>query len=82
MKPAPFREQNTVFLPPDGMEDQYCALPAYTADRKVISCWQLTLWERIFILFTGRIWLGVAGTAQPPVWLDIESPFIRRSELR
>ena len=63
MTPVPFREQNHTFLPPPGMED------------KVGS---LTLWERIKLLFTGRMWFSVIGNAQPPIWLGVHCPFIRR----
>ena len=47
MTPIPFREQNITYNPPEGMEDKCEALPAFRGEGQVISCWHLTLWERI-----------------------------------
>lgn len=77
MTPVPFREANTVFKAPAGMEDKVGDLPAFRGEGQVISCWHLTLWERIKLLFTGRLWFSVIGTAQPPIWLGVNRPFYR-----
>lgn len=50
MTPIPFREQNITYNPPEGMEDKCEALPAFRGEGQVISCWHLTLWERIKLL--------------------------------
>ena len=78
MTPVPFREQNHTFLPPPRMEDKVGSLPTFVGEGQVISCWRLTLWERIKLLFTGRMWFSVIGNAQPPIWLGVHCPFIRR----
>ena len=54
------------------------ALPAFRGEGQVISCWHLTLWERIKLLLTGRLWFSVIGNGQPPIWLGVDCPFIRK----
>ena len=52
-------------------------LPVYTDGKQCVSCWKMSFKERIKVLFTGRVWLGVIGhRTQPPVWLDGNKPFI------
>lgn len=65
MKPIEFEEQNVIFA-----EDQpeYLPLPAHRVDEaegRVISCWKLTLWERIKLLFTGRLWVCLMSFNKP-----------------
>ena len=43
---------------------------------ELISCWHLSFWERLKLLFTGRLWFSVIGNAQPPIWLGVDCPFI------
>lgn len=51
-------------------------LPVYTDGKHCVSCWRPTLKERFYILFRGRIWLGVlSGSTQPPVFVAGESVF-------
>ena len=78
MTPIPFREQNITYNPPEGMEDKCDALPAFRGEGQVISCWHLTLWERSKLLLTGRLWFSVIGNGQPPIWLGVDCPFIRK----
>ena len=66
------------YNPPEGMEDKCDALPAFRGEGQVISCWHLTLWERIKLLLTGRLWFSVIGNGQPPIWLGVDCPFIRK----
>ncbi len=77
MRPVTFPEQNVVFVPPKGMEGQCGNLPAFKGEGQVISCWRLTFWERLLLLFTGRLWFSVIGDDQPPIWLGVHTPFIR-----
>lgn len=65
MKPVKFKEQNCTFA-----EDQpeYIPLPALKLNTdmgEVISCWRLSLKERIQVLFLGRIWLSLAMFGRP-----------------
>ncbi len=53
MIPVSFKEANTVYAE---NQKEYMPLPAYACDDgEVISCWRLTVIERLIILFTGRI---------------------------
>ena len=42
----------------------------------LISCWRLSLRERLLVLVTGRVWLDVHGT-MPPTRVGGVSPFAR-----
>lgn len=76
MRPIEFKQQNTVFTAPDGMEDKVEQLPAFCGEGQVISCWRMSFWERLKLLITGRLWFSVIGNAQPPIWLGVDCPFI------
>ena len=78
MKPVDFRESNKVLRKPESMTDEECgSLPIHnTKDGQCISCWKLSLKERLNVLFGGVIWLGVcSGITQPPVWISSVRPF-------
>lgn len=65
MTPIEFPEQDRVFAE---NQDQYGDLPSLKLDTKegeVISCWKLTLKERIMILFTGKIWMCLWSFNKP-----------------
>lgn len=66
MKPIKFEEQNIVFAED---QPQYQPLPAFRNNDsefgEVVSCWQLTLRERLKILFTGKIWLCLLSYKKP-----------------
>lgn len=76
MYPVPFPQQNITYNPPQGMEDKCDALPAWKGEGQIISCWHLSFWERLRLLFTGRLWFSVIGNGQPPVWFGVRNPFI------
>jgi hypothetical protein len=65
MKPIEFKEQNVVFA-----EDQpeYLPLPAHKVDSpqgEVICCWEMSIIERIKVLFTGKVWLCLLSFNRP-----------------
>jgi hypothetical protein len=39
---------------------------------EVISCWKASLWERLVILFTGKILIHTLGDKLPPIKCSIE----------
>lgn len=58
MKPVEFKEQNTVFG--EGQKE-YLPLPAYLDGGPyghVVSCWKLSIKERLLVLLYGRVWLS------------------------
>ena len=81
MKPIKFKESNIVFG-----EDQpeYQPLPAHRCkDGQVISCWGLTLREKIKVLFTGKVYLSLHTFNQPiqPQLVSIDTLFIKSGKL-
>lgn len=65
MKAVKFKHQNVVFAE---NQPEYQSLPALRIDSPegiVISCWKLSLKERIKIVFTGRVWLSIMSFNEP-----------------
>lgn len=80
MRPTEFVEQ-TVVLAKD--QPEYQPLPVYRCvDGEVISCWRLTWWEAIRLLFTRKLWLRqyTFNTPLQPQLPQIEYPFITVGE--
>jgi len=78
MKPINFKEQNMVFAE---NQKEYLSLPAHkTKEGQVISCWSLTLRERIKIVFTGKVYSSIHtfNAGLPPQILSIDSIFIKQ----
>lgn len=77
MKPVMFKEFTHV-LAKD--QPQYLPLPVHRdKDGHVVtSCWKLTFWERIKILYTGKLWLQqlTFGTSLQP-----QRPFVHKEIL-
>jgi hypothetical protein len=74
MKPVNFEKQNAVYAE---NQPQYNPLPAYKAnDGCVLSCWSLTIRERLYLLFTGKIWLQVMtfNHLLQPLFLSVKKP--------
>lgn len=81
MEPIKFPEANQHLQKPEGMTDEECGpLPVYNDGRQSISCWKLSLRERLYALLFGRVWLYVMfGHTQPPVALEAtRTVFIKR----
>lgn len=64
MEPIEFIGAN-ITLVAEGCGD----LPAQKDDEQFLTCWKMTLRERIAAVFFGRVWLCVQGGVHPPVWL-------------
>lgn len=49
-------------------QEAYHTLQAYYHDNVVVTCYKLNAWERLKVLFTGKIWLGqmTFGSALQP----------------
>lgn len=59
-------------------QPDYLPLPAYKSrEGIVLSCWRPTWWERLKILFIGRIWVMNHTYNDPlqPQCLSADSPF-------
>ena len=80
MLPVMFKEHNKVYA-----KDQkpYIPLPVYEDDKqggRVFHCWKLSLWERVKILFLGKLWINVLNFGQKlqPIKPSVDSPFTTR----
>ena len=65
MKPVNFPEQNVVFAE---NQPEYLPLPAYKEDSQqgqVISCWKLSIKERITLLIKGHLWVSLMSFNKP-----------------
>ena len=70
MKPIDFKQANTIFT---SEENDVRPLSAYVDNQQHVSCWRLSLWDRVCAVLFGRVWLSVrTGSALPPVWLRCE----------
>jgi hypothetical protein len=81
MKPINFPQFTKVLQRPSTMAESECqSLPVWCDGKQCISCWKPTLVERLKILLTGKVWLGVlSGTTQPPVFISGETVFAKAS---
>ncbi len=80
MKPIKFLGHNKIYAED---QPQYQPLPVFKADTpqgECISCWQLSFFERLKILFTGKLWLSLMTFNKPltPVYptVNMEEVFI------
>jgi len=74
MKIIKFKECNEMYA-----KDQptYLPLPVYKAsDGEVTSCWGLSFWERLKVLFIGRIYLSLLTFNCPsqPQKMSVDNP--------
>jgi len=58
-------------------QDEYENLPVYRDDNEMISCWRLSRWEAIKLLFTRRLWLRqlTFRSALQPQLPQVENPW-------
>jgi hypothetical protein len=76
MKPVNFKESNTIFRRPDSMTEEECGdLHVHNTGGALISKWEPTEEERKAIANGAPVYLWVIGQVQPPVSLQVESPF-------
>jgi hypothetical protein len=81
MKPINFPQSTKVLQKPSDMTDEECLpLPVWCDGKQCISCWKPTLIERLKVLFTGKVWIGIlSGNTQPPVFVSGENVFVKPS---
>ena len=56
MKPVDFLASNLTLAE---NQEEYTTLPAWLSpdSEEVVTCWKLSLWERLKLLWTGELWL-------------------------
>lgn len=81
MKPVEFKGHNVVF---GRHQPEYLLLPGWLnrnhSKREVITCWKLSLIERLHVLFTGKMWFSVLtfGMNLQPQRPCVEYPFEKK----
>jgi hypothetical protein len=79
MNPVDFPEHNIIFAAAPGMEnviDVRGYLSEVPGQEECITCHMPSDEERAAIAAGAPIWLRVQGASQPPVSLQVESPFV------
>ena len=71
MKPVPFYKDNVTLAK---NQEQYQNLPALSKNGIVTTCWELTWWEYIKLIFTRKIWVNslTFGAKLQPLRLTID----------
>jgi hypothetical protein len=83
MKLINFSEQ-TVIIARD--QPEYLPLPAhrfkYDREGRIACCWSMTFRERLYVLWTGRLWHQVLTFGHPlqPQMLSVEKPEMIENE--
>jgi hypothetical protein len=75
MKPVSFRGQNCVYAKG---QPGYLPLPSFRdSEGDVVSCWKLSWWELLRLVFTRRVWLLQRTFLHPlqPQLPQVNSPF-------
>ena len=82
MKPVWFKFSNQT-LQPSGQEysenvESVAPLSVWTDGAQCVSCWRMSLRERLSALLFGRVWLALlSGETQPPVSLVASREYLR-----
>lgn len=74
MEIVTFKECNTVYAE---NQPEYLSLPAYRADDgRITSCWKLSFFERLKVMFRGKVFLQVLTFNQPlqPLLMLVNNP--------
>ena len=66
MKPIDFKERNVIFAE---NQPEYQPLPAFrdvnSEDGIIVTCWELSIFERLRLLFSGQLWLSMMTFNKP-----------------
>ena len=80
MKPIEFKEQNLVFAKD---QPEYFPLPSFRDEfGGVVTCWRLSIKERIKMLFSGRLWIATQTFNKPlqPIFLSVDKSEVIEEE--
>ncbi len=74
MEAVNFPEMNTKYAK---HQEEYKTLPAFKAQDEegiVITCWKLTFWERVKLLWKAHLWLNMMTFNKPltPVYMSVD----------
>lgn len=81
MKPIDFPQSTKVLQRPSQMTENECGmLHVWSDGTQCVSCWKPSFFERLKILFTGKVWIGVmSGSTQPPIFVSGDEVFTKPS---
>jgi len=84
MKPVAFRLSNKVLRPGGGEYSENVTgvdpLPIWTDGEQCVSCWRMSLHERLAALLFGRVWVSVlSGSTQPPFCVTAEREYLKEA---
>lgn len=69
MKAIEFKQSNITLVGKGKIKD----LPAYRGDDYIVSCWKMSLKEKLSALLFGKVWLIVKSSkTQPPMKIHCE----------
>jgi len=86
MKPTAFEHSNQILQPSGEQLQKYsenvvitvAPLPVWTNGEQCVSCWRMSLRERLSALLFGRVWLALlSGETQPPVLIQVGRKYLR-----
>jgi hypothetical protein len=79
MKPIRFEQQTNDLQPNAAGHGGYTVytLPVWTDGEQVVSCWKMSLRERISAIVFGRVWLSLltGSRTSPPVYAQVSSHY-------
>ena len=81
MKPVAFKHSNKTLQPSGKKYSQnvtsVAPLPVWTDGEQCISCWKMSLRERLSALLFGRVWLALlSGQTQPPACVTVSKEYL------
>jgi hypothetical protein len=82
MKPVNFREVNKIY---GENQKEYIPLPVFFDTNSLcVSCWKMTLKEKILFLFTNKIFVGIYTFHKPlqPIYLTISKKELIKKEFK
>lgn len=62
MKAINFKESNKTYAK---KQPEYFPIDVLDDDSQVISCWKLSFFERVRVLFIGKVWLSLLMFGKP-----------------
>lgn len=85
MRPVQFKYANRMLAPPDVEYSENVAridsLPVWSDGEQCVSCWQMSLRERLSALVFGRVWLSLlSGATQPPACVVASRGYLQQVE--
>lgn len=84
MKPTNFEHSNKTLQPPSAIiyptdtVNGVSPLRIWTDETQCVSCWRMSIRERLSALFFGRVWVVVlSGKTQPPICVAAVKEYLK-----